>query len=208
MDIVLTVVIVFALLLVNEWWWRSRRVHDEINRKFIHLTVGSFVAFWPLFLSWDAIRWLSLAFLVVVALSRYLGIFKAIHSVSRPTWGEIFFAAAVGAITFITQSKGVYAVALLQMSLADGLAAVAGTGYGKPYAYKVLGNTKSLVGSGTFLLVSYLLFLGFSVYSNAFGVIISLAAAAVATLVENAAIRGLDNLLVPVLAALVMEAFL
>ena len=207
MAIVLTVLFVLALLVFNEIWWRSRKVHDELSRKFIHLSVGTFVAFWPFFLSWNEIRWLSLAFLMVVGVSKYFNIFKAIHSVTRPTWGEVFFAVAVGAVTFITHSKGIYAAALLQMSLADGLAAIVGTAYGKPYEYKILGNTKSLVGTCTFLLVSYVLLLGYALYSTALGVTISLFIAALATAIENLAVRGLDNLLVPVVVALLIRLF-
>src|SRR6476646_2873629 len=121
MAVLLTLLIVALLLVVNEVWWRKHKTHSELSRKFIHITVGSFVAFWPYFLSWDTIRLLSVAFLVGVALSKYFGIFKAIHSVTRPTWGEMYFALAVGLVTLVTDSPAIYSVALLQMSLADGL---------------------------------------------------------------------------------------
>jgi phytol kinase len=205
MAVALTILTVFTLLVVNEVLWRKQKKHSELNRKFIHITVGTFVAFWPFFLSWNEIRLLCVAFLVGVGLSKYFRIFQAIHSVERPTWGEVFFAVAVGAITFITHSKGVYATALLQMSLADGLAAVTGKQYGSRYEYKVLGHTKSLIGTGTFLLLSYIVLLGYSLYSAAFGVTTSLMVAILATLVENVSVLGLDNLLVPVLIALAIR---
>ncbi|MGC1176566.1 MAG: hypothetical protein WA843_00700 [Candidatus Saccharimonadales bacterium] len=198
----LTVLIVFVLLVLNEFWWRKRRSHGEISRKFIHLSVGSFVAFWPFFLSWDHIRLLSLAFLIGVAASKYLHVFRAIHSVQRPTWGELFFALAVGGITCITQDKLIYMAALLQMSLADGLAAVIGTRYGQKYRYIVFGHAKSLLGTLTFFLVSVGILIYFSDVSSAqllVGFIVGLAAAT--SVIENLAARGLDNLLVPVIVA-------
>ena len=109
MDFVLTIVIVFVLLSFNELWWRRHTLHSELSRKFIHVTVGSFVASWPYFLSWHQIQLLSIAFLIVIAVSKYLRIFQAIHSVQRPTWGEALFAAAVGAVTLITHDKAIYA---------------------------------------------------------------------------------------------------
>src|ERR1700735_297787 len=120
MALLSSVFVVLALLIISEVWWRNTKVHDEVSRKFVHITVGSFVAFWPFFLSWGQIELLSAVFLVAITLSKYLNIFKAIHSVQRPTGGEIFFALAVGAIALITHNKWIYMTALLQMSLADG----------------------------------------------------------------------------------------
>lgn len=205
MGAVLIAAVSLALLVLNEAWWRRHRKADEISRKFVHIVAGSFVASWPFYLSWNEIRILSFSALVVVLVSKYFKLFRTIHTVTRPTWGEAAFALAAGSVTFITHSRGVYAVALLQMALADGLAAVAGMRYGKPYEYKVFGHTKSLVGTGTFIFISYLLLLVYSLYSTAFGIQVSLAVAVGAAFIENIAVRGLDNLLVPVLAALVIR---
>jgi phytol kinase len=207
MTVVATVLVVLGLLVINEHWFRTRKVRDEVSRKFIHLSVGTFVAAWPFYLSWNEIRLLSVAFLVVVGVSKYFKIFKAIHSVTRPTWGEIFFAISVGLLTYITHSKGIYAVCLLQMAWADGLAAIVGTKYGKPYEYKVFGHTKSLVGSGTFMFVSYVLLLGYTLSSTSLGIGTSLGIAIIATMAENVAIAGLDNLIVPLVVALLIRLF-
>lgn len=205
MAIIAVVILVLAVLLLNEWWWRSHSVHNEISRKFVHITVGSFVAFWPFFLSWNEIRFLSGAFLVVVLISKYLKLFQAIHSVQRPTWGEIFFAAAVGIITFLTQDPWVYAAALLLMSLADGLAAIVGVQYGMRHRYAVFGATKSIVGTVTFGIVSFAILIILNqhiVTSMQIGWII--AVSLLASLIENIGVRGLDNLLIPVMVALVL----
>jgi len=205
MNILIAIIVVFFLLVINEWWWRSRKNIDELSRKFIHITVGCFVAFWPYFLSWNQIRFLSVAFLVVVGLSKYFNIFKAIHAMTRPTWGEVCFALAVGLVTFITTSKEIYATSLLQMALADGVAAVAGIRYGKPYEYAVFEHTKSLVGTGGFLLVSYLILLSFSVFSVSIGIGWCLLIAVVATTFENVSVKGLDNLTVPLAVAFMLR---
>jgi phytol kinase len=201
MAVLLTLVAIALLLAANELWWRKQKVHNELNRKFVHITVGSFVAFWPYFLSWNTIRILSLAFLVGVAVSKYFGIFKAIHSVTRPTWGEVYFALAVGLTTFITDKPAVYTAALLLMSLSDGLAAVVGTRYGKGNDYAVMGARKSLAGTGTFLVCSYVVLLGIAVLSAPVSPLACLGIAVGATVLENIADQGLDNLVVPLLAA-------
>jgi phytol kinase len=196
--LVLTTMVVLSLLVVNEWWWRGR-THGEISRKFIHVVVGSFVAVWPLFLTWRQIELLSLAFVIVVSVSQKLQIFRAIHSVQRPTWGEIFFAISVGAIAFITHSPVIYAAALLHMSLADGLAAIVGVKYGASQAYRVFGATKSLAGSMTFLVVSLAILAGYAVVHHSEFLPYMPLIAIGATVLENAGVKGLDNLLIPVL---------
>lgn len=203
MLLLLTILAVLLILVISEILWRAEPVHDEFSRKFVHITVGSFVAFWPFYLSWNDIRVLSLAFLVGVVISKALNIFKAIHSVQRPTWGEIFFAIVVGGMTFVTHNKWIYMAALLQMSLADGLAAVIGTRYGKKRQYRAFGHTKSVIGTATFFIVSVLILLGYAFVAPGvgFSAVLFLIAALAATM-ENFGVYGLDNIFVPLLIAL------
>lgn len=205
MQFFLAVGIVLALLVFNEFWWRRKQYHSELGRKFIHITVGTFVAVWPFFLTWKQIQLLSVAFLVAVALSRYLHLFRAIHSVTRPTWGEVFFAIAVGATTLITDNKWIYMTALLQMSLADGMAAVIGTRYGKRRHYMVLGHPKSVIGSTTFFVVSILLLAGFAGFGDfPLAPLFMIGLSATLTLIENIGVKGLDNFFVPIVTALAL----
>lgn len=204
-ELFLTVLTVFVLLIGNEFWWRKKRIHSELSRKFIHITVGSFVAFWPFFLDWDQIKILSIAFVVVVLISKQLNVFQAIHSVNRPTRGEIFFALAVGAIALITEDKWIYMAAVLQMSLADGLAAIIGTRYGKSRRYTVFGHVKSIYGTTTFFVTSILILLGYAYFAGApLEILALIGLAAAASVIENVGVEGIDNLLVPVLVAYVL----
>lgn len=199
--------ITFSIICVAELGWRRGWLKNELGRKFTHILVGSFVAFWPLFLSWYQIFFLSAAFVIVVAASKYFGIFRAIHSVQRPTWGEIFFAVSVGLLALLTRDGWMYMAALLHMSLADGMAAIVGTQYGKRSTYKILGHTKSIIGSATFFIISLAILIGYGVGTDtdiAVGVLVG--ASAVATLLENVSTRGLDNITVPVWIAIVLNS--
>ena len=205
MTLILTVLAVFWLLVLSEYWWRKRRPHDEFSRKFIHIFVGSLAAFWPFYLEWHWIVLLSLAFIVVVVLSKYFNIFKSIHTVERPTWGEVYFAVAVGALAFVTHEPWIYAIALLHMSLADGLAAVFGVTWGKSTRYQVLGHQKSVVGTLTFYVVSVALLGWYSVVSgNQLSPLVVLGVAAIATGIENIGGHGLDNLMIPLVVGVVV----
>lgn len=206
--LLVTVVVVLCLLIGCELYWRRHQLHSELSRKFIHITVGSFVASWPFFLGWGQIQLLSVAFLIVVSVSKYLKIFQAIHSVQRPTWGELFFALAVGLTTLVHQNKYLFAAALLHMSLADGLAAIVGTRYGKSSRYYVANHVKSVVGSATFILVSLLILAGYGLVTGVtLQPYILLAIAFSTAAVENIGIYGFDNLLVPLMVALTLNNY-
>lgn len=206
MNIFIALSIVFMLLVINEIWWRRKKKHSELSRKLIHILVGSFVAFWPYIMSVNSIRIISVLFMIVVFSSMKFNIFKSIHSVKRDSLGEIYFAISVGLITFINPSHLVYTISLLTMSLADGLAALVGTYYGMNRKYKVYGRTKTVLGSLTFFIVALVLIL---IYIDKTGHVFSLGYLAVAaglTLIENISPKGMDNLLVPLVAALFLAA--
>jgi len=208
MALIFTVAVVALIILGSEIWWRRSRIHGEFSRKFVHITVGSFVAFWPFYLDWRQIQLLSLAFLLVVGISKNLNFFQAIHSVQRPTWGELYFALAVGLVPFITHDKWIFTAAILQMSLADGFAAVVGERFGKQ-SYLIFGHRKSLAGSLTFYIVSMAIFV-FYVYGSGtdlspFVVVVT---SLVATGVENVAVKGLDNIVLPIFVSVVLSRLL
>lgn len=206
MALISTIIIVLFILLLNEVWWRVKRPNDEISRKAVHIIIGCYVAFWPYYLKWLDIELLGLAFFICVYISKRLKIFQAIHSVQRPTWGELFFALSVSLIAFITHDKLIYTTALLSMGLADGLAAIFGSYFGKSTNYSIFGYTKSLAGSLTFFIVAALLLINYSHHIThpqtilAY-VMLALAAAAL----ENFSVLGLDNLLVPLLITLCLK---
>lgn len=199
--LLVTIAVVFAILCLAEFGWRKGWMDSEIGRKIVHITVGSFVAFWPFFLTWTQIELLSIAFVIVIIISKSLNVFSAIHSVQRPTFGEIFFALVVGLTAVITHDKYIYAAAVLQMSLADGLAAVIGSKYGRLTRYHVLGHVKSIVGTTTFFVVSLAVIAGYLFVTHTPLAPMYLLVALGAALFENVAVLGLDNLFVPLWVA-------
>lgn len=201
-DIALAVLPVFALLVLTEVLWRRNSLRGESARKLIHIIVGSYVAFWPFMISFDAIQAISAAFLLVIALSLKFGIFKAIHGVARRTWGEVLFAVGIGLIAVLTDEPWVFAACILHMSVADGFAALAGKRWGGEMRYKIDGHEKSVVGTVVFWLCS-LLITALAVanipdlQANMFVYLLWLPIATSVT--ENIGIGGTDNVLVPLL---------
>lgn len=198
-------IFVAIALLAAEVGRRKSWLSNELGRKSVHITVGTFVAFWPLFLSWQQIIGLSIAFIVGITISRFFNIFSAIHSVQRPTWGEVYFAAVVGLLALATQDGWIYMAALLHMALADGLAAIIGVEFGKKTRYVVFGHTKSIIGSLTFFIVSLGIIAVYS-YANqvTVGPLVFAVVALMATALENVSPKGLDNITVPVWVAVAL----
>lgn len=196
---------ILALLVISEILWHFRHLHPEYARKFVHITVGSLVAFWPFFLTRREVVALSIAFIGVLATAKYLNIFRAIRSVQRPTWGEAFFALAVGLLAYIAQDKWIYAVALLHMGVADGLAAVVGTRFGRQTRYHVFGYEKSAIGTLTFLGVSACILASYAGVSHTAVSVWYVAIVLGAGLLENVAVRGFDNLLIPLFVAVCLN---
>ncbi len=199
MKLIITLLIVLAILLFNEFHWRVKKRHSELSRKFVHIVVGSFVAFWPFYLPWSDIQLISLAFIVVVLISRKIDLFKSIHSVGRTTWGELYFGISVGLVSVMSSNKWVYMVAILQMSLADGLAAVIGSTVLIGKRYKIFGHNKSVIGSLTFYIISFLLTIVYLIFSKGQSqpATVLIVLPIVSTVLENVSVGGLDNLTVP-----------
>lgn len=198
----IVLVVVFLILILAEYLSRYRGVHSELTRKLVHVLVGVFVAFWPFFLSWRQIQLLSLAFLLVVIISVKLNIFGSIHAVKRNFMGEILFAMIIGILAFISTDEWIFMAAMLHLSLADGLAAVMGLAFGDNNKYKVLGETRSLAGSLTFFFCSVLIMLFYTIAGDqSYSGLTLVWLPVMATIAENFAIKGTDNLIIPLLVA-------
>lgn len=204
---ILVIVITFGILVFSEWLSRAKQIHAELTRKLVHVAVGTFVAFWPFFLSWRQIQLLSFAFFVVICISIKLNVFRSIHAVKRNMMGELLFAIVIGLLALISSNEWVFMAAMLHLSLADGLAAIVGLGWGDSNSYKVMGRTKSIAGSGAFLVTSFLILVVYGIFANSTTSFFTLLwLPLVATATENIAVQGTDNLVMPLLIAVVLTA--
>jgi phytol kinase len=191
----------------NKW------VSGERARKLIHIMVGVWGAWLPLWLGFRSIIILAVMLLAGVVVSNKLKLFKAIHSVSRSTIGEYLFPVSMILLALFFKRPVLFAAGMLEMGLADGLAAVIGTHYGKKTSFKLFGNKKSIHGTVTFFFVS----LGILVFcidhihpGLVFGSILSFATtivvtsmfSAILTVAELTGQRGFDNISVPILTAI------
>lgn len=194
------------ILLVGEFGWDRGWWRGEWARKFVHSAIGVFVATWPFYLDYDLIRLISILLVIGCVVSMRFKLFHSIGGIARISYGEVLFALMIGFLTLIAGTKGIYATAMLHLALADSAAAVFGVRWGKSTAYKVLGHTKSLVGSATFFAVSFMLCAVFAIIHPGTLPLLGLVVVSLgATFFENVGIYGLDNLYVPLYVASVLS---
>jgi phytol kinase len=142
-------------------------------------------------------------------LSYTFNIFKSVHLARRYGTGEYLSAISIALVAIITHDHLLFAAAVLHLSLADGIAAVIGTRFGKGNIYHIFGQRKSLIGTSTFWLCSVIILaIVFSVghISGIWPALLWLPL--VATALENIGIYGTDNLLVPVAVVLILRALI
>lgn len=209
MSLIFALAGVVLILAVSELLWRTSLVRGENARKFVHIVVGTYVAFWPYFMSWQQIQLMSLAFFVVVFISLKLNVFRAIHNVKRKTWGELCFPIGIGLSALIMPAPIVFTAAILHLSLADGLAAVVGKKYGIIHQYSVRNYTKTLAGTLVFFVISLLIVTGTILVSGVavtwplVPLLVWLPVAA--TAIENVSVAGTDNIFVPLLVIVILQ---
>lgn len=202
-SIFLSLLAIFLLLVTSQYLWNNKILKGEAGRKFVHIAVGTFVATWPFYMSFSAIQVISLAFLVVVLLARKFKIFSAVHTVNRNSWGDVLFAIGIGMTAVLATSDWIFAVAILNLSLADGLAGIIGKNYGKSSGYKVFGYSKSVAGTVSFWLASLAILLVANHFGDLnIGITTIILLPILTAIVENIGILGADNIAVPLLVVL------
>jgi phytol kinase len=208
--VILSLFGVLAVLLLDEFLWRKKIIHGELKRKLVHITVTAFVAFWPWIMSWKAIQLIGIAMVLVLLVNRQIKILHYLGGIRQQTYGDVFLALAITTTALLTDVKIFFAVAMLNVALADGLAAIIGTKFGANWKYKVFGQTKSVIGSMTFWTVSVCVLGGglLAAYNlldfNNYALLL-LILPPILTLVENFAALGTDNLAIPIVVVLALK---
>lgn len=180
---------------------RRLRVDREVSRKLVHLTSGLAAAAMPLVLGFRAIAALGVLFAAGMALSRRFAILRSIHEVERATWGEVCLPLGVAAAAILVPDPARYACAVATIAVSDVAACLAGRRLGGP---RLPGSRKTCAGSAAFFVTA--LAIGLVLLPAWPGAV--LAAAALTTVVEATASRGLDNLAVPLAAAGALAALI
>jgi phytol kinase len=178
---------------------------NEYSRKIIHsLTAIGFFAL-PYFLDKEKIIFTCFIFLCALIFSKYSNLLPGIHKVERKTHGELLYPIAVGlsAYFFLPLEQSAFQFGVLVLGLSDGAAEVVGRTWG--HKKLPLIDSKTWVGSSAFFAMTLAIFLVLILPAGNHSLIDGVIIALVLTIVEAIFTIGLDNLFLPLIAALLLR---
>lgn len=186
---------------------RFKRKEDA--RKFVHISAGLCAASLPILLDLNQIAILALVFTPPMIIAKKKSLMASMSGVKRRTYGEILFSIGVASVAFWVQRVEMYLFGILVMALSDGFASVVGSRFGKK-KFKIFIAEKSYIGSLAFFLITLavgiVLIAAYELGYEHIGVLLLISAAI--TLEEASLPYGLDNLFVPLIAALLFSVFI
>ena len=190
----------------------------ELIRKLFHVGMGLFALAFPLLIP-NQITALILCVgtvALLIALRRVSILRKhfgaVLGSVTRNSYGEIYFALGVTAV-FCWANDGMllYVIPLLVLTFADTAAALIGVNFGKHH-FCIIESPKSIEGCLAFLTVAaafiYVPLVIVAAMDSSLAMLLAMALGLILTVVEALSWRGLDNLLIPIAGWFFLKDFL
>jgi dolichol kinase len=198
LDIVVSALCIIAIVAGGEYLFRNRKVPAEIARKSIHASCGVFIAFLPLWMSYQAIVALSILLVLGNIANHKLKKLKSISSIKRQSRGDVIFGIGIMLCAMFEPPAWIFIAAVLHLAIADSLAAVVGEVIVKRRgSYHILGNHKTVFGTITFAFVS-LLVVGVAALLSGTELSLQLLwVPLIATVTENLSSGGYDNATIP-----------
>lgn len=208
--ILVSYIFIFLMIIVGKLF---EKIGKEASRKFIHIMLGNWWLIAMYFFNnvWFA-AFVPLTFVIINYISYKKDIIKVMEREEdkKDGLGTVYYACSLlilVIITFGVLNKPILGlVPIFVMAFGDGLAAIFGKLI-KSKKYKVYDTEKSIAGSLTMFIVSFIIISIYLIYiNNPFwylkGIIISL----IITVLEAISIKGTDNITVPI-ATLIMLMF-
>lgn len=191
-------------------------VRVEYTRKIVHLGTGLLTLLFPLLLDnhW-LVLFLCASFLLILIASIKLGILRSINAIDRISYGSISYPIAVYgcylAYNYFNNNLVFFYLPILVLAICDPLAALIGKKIpiGK---FKIIKDTKTMVGTGSFFISSFILSLvilySFDAAYKTSSILLAVTIAAFTSAVEAISIKGLDNITIPVTVISILILFI
>jgi phytol kinase len=201
-------VVVATALLVRRRWPEQR----EWSRKVVHLGTGPVVLIaWAMGIGQGVALPAAALVTVLTALNHRYRLLPAVADVGRHSYGTIAYGAAITILLalFWPQQPLPVAAGVLVMALGDGLAGLIGPQI-PSIRWQVLGQTKSLAGTGAMAAASLLALGGLTALASGLGLAAPswpslLLLTGVATGLEQLSRYGGDNLTVPLATGMLWQ---
>lgn len=180
----------------------------EATRRFVHSVGAGTAATFPLYLQLRDVLVLALAFALFLTYTWVQRGLPSVHAVMRPSIGAPLFPVGLGLAALATwDHPAAFAFGALVLALADPAAAIVGERVASP-GWRVAGGKKSASGSLAVFTVAVALGTVVGIVSGEPRPFAVCAVAGILTLIEGALGYGLDNLPLPMTAAIIGEIML
>ncbi len=201
-------VIVLAVALLVRRQWPNQR---ELSRKIVHISTGAVIpmAWWFAIPAPIAIPFAGVVTLAT-AINQRWRLIPAVEDVDRNSYGTTAYGLSITALLMLFWPSRPDAVCagVLVMACGDGLAGLIGRAVTSP-RWSVAGQTKSLAGTTTMLMVSFSVLLVLSITGGSgANWTVALLLSIVATGLEQLSPAGIDNLSVPLVVGYLWAATL
>lgn len=187
------VVCLGAFLAFMEWTTIHFNIPRMHSRKIVHVGTSLLVVLFAHLFGWSLFIFLGALFVIVLGLVRLIHPLESISDRTKESVGEILFPLGVMIAASICQTQQSFLIAILILGLADTVAFYIGCFVKSPQ----LIHGKTIAGSLAFFIVALIIGL------TSGNVLLAFTLAAATTVAELTGTRGLDNVTVPCVAALV-----
>ena len=208
--ILVSYIFIFLMIICGKLF---EKVGKEASRKFIHIMLGNWWLIAMYFFNnvWFA-AFVPLTFVIINYISYKKDIIKVMEREEnkKDGLGTVYYACSLlilVIITFGVLNKPILGlVPIFVMAFGDGLAAIFGKLI-KSKKYKVYDTEKSIAGSLTMFIVSFIIISIYLIYiNNPFWYLKAIIISLIITVLEAISIKGTDNITVPI-ATLIMLMF-
>lgn len=214
MIFIVGVVLGFVVIVVSELTFLLTSKSPEVSRKTLHL-LSHFVliSLYCLGVSVGTAFALSVSWALLLSVIKLLPKghrleLRSLSRVDRQTFGGVFLVCSFAPMIFMDLSLFVFIGSYSVSALADINAAYIGQAYGRRYLFRV-SPTKTLLGSLAFFVTSVLcLSFTFVILQGVltlFNFLLIVLISIILAVVENLSSKGLDNLFVPILCAILLQ---
>jgi len=208
--LLLSYIYLFGTLGAAEALRRRRGYPVDFTRKVVHIAAGMTVWLLLLFEHRPIGLIPPVSFIFINALSYWKGTFQSMETGERSNLGTIYFPLSFSILAWLLwDQRALLVAAIMPMTWGDAMAAVVGQRWGRR-RYQILGSSRSLEGSLTFLTSAWiatalpLLVLPGSPWAGWAAAWVGLKVALGAAIVEGLTPWQLDNLTVPAVSALLL----
>ena len=185
--------------------------NKEASRKYIHIMLSNWWIIAMVFFDNPIFACVCPAIFIVVNFISYK--YNIIKTMERDDdkkdgLGTVYYAIALTVLAYFTfgplNNPIIGLCGIIVMGYGDGMAAVVGQSI-KSKSFKIGTTTKTLAGSLTMLIITFIILSGFFVYTNvAWWFVKASILALIITVIEAVSIKGTDNITVPLSTALLL----